>query len=323
MKTGILLTQMGTPDAPEADAVRRYLAQFLSDRRVVDVNPFVWWFILHGIILRTRPRKAAAAYAKIWKKEGSPLLFYTRRQAELLNMPDAVVTFGMRYGNPSIESSLDSLRSRGCTRIVFFPLYPQYAEATTASACDAFFAHLSNTKWNPEVSVVDAFFAGDEYINALATVINENLSALPRPPQYLILSYHGLPEKVGSEYNEMCRKTTDKLTKKLGERKFNILHTYQSRFGREEWLQPYTDTTIKELAAQGIKRVAVACPGFTADCLETLYEIGIEASEVFKSQGGETFTLIPCLNDHAAWIEGMRQILSDVTAPQAQEDSYR
>ncbi len=309
MKTGILLAQMGTPDAPEKKAVRRYLAEFLSDRRVVDVNPFIWWFILHGIILRTRPGKAAAAYKKIWMKEGSPLLVHTKRQAELLNMPGAAVAFGMRYGNPSIASALDSLLDQGCEKVVFFPLYPQYAEATTASACDAFFSHLSKSRWSPEVSVVNAFFEREEYTGALAAVIDGKLSALSPPPQCLILSYHGLPERIGGEYDEMCRKTTDAVIKTLAEREFDILHTYQSKFGREEWLKPYTDQTIKDLAAHGKKHIAVACPGFTADCLETLHEIGIEASEMFKEAGGETLALIPCLNDHPAWIEGMRGII--------------
>ena len=320
-KTGILITQLGTPAAPTPQALRRYLKQFLSDPRVVEMNRLAWWLILNGIILNTRPKRSAALYRRIWREDGvSPLRHFTERQVALVAEGfakegiDAEVTCGMRYGNPSIEAAVDELIERGCSRIILFPMYPQYSAATTGSTYDAFYAHLLKKRWVPSVKVVDAYYRHPAYVEALATSIRESCAKLPVPPEYLILSYHGIPQRyvrAGDPYCCMCTETSAALRPLLGGLADHTLHTYQSRFGREPWLSPYTDETITMLGQNGVRRLAIACPGFPTDCLETLDEIGNEGAHAFQAAGGEQFTLVPCLNDHPAWIEAMLTILKE------------
>ena len=309
---------MGSPDAPTGEALRPWLRQFLSDRRVVDMNPLLWWIVLNGIILTLRPRRSADKYARIWMKEGSPLRVHTARQAKLVE--DALkadnrnveVNYGMRYGNPSIAAALGDLTGKGCCRIVYFPLYPQYSAATTGSSYDALFEHLRSLRWVPSVKVVEPFFRSSEYISALAAVIKEAYGKLDHTPERLLLSFHGMPQRCidsGDPYALMCDHTASALREALGTVGSSVIQCYQSRFGREEWLKPYTHRTIESLAEDGIRTVAVACPGFTADCLETLDEIGNEARHDFIKAGGESLTLIPCLNDHPAWISGMVSLI--------------
>lgn len=315
-KTGILLAQLGTPDAPDTKSLRRYLKQFLSDRRVIEVNRALWWFILNGIILNTRPKRSAALYKRIWAKDGSPLLTVTKSQVnglkEELKDYAVEVAFGMRYGNPSLESGIDELLNKGCRKIVLFPLYPQYSAATTASTYDAVFPRLLKERWVPTLSVVKPYFDSAEYIEPLAEIINESLSHSKNTPERLILSYHGIPRaymEKGDPYCCMCIRTTEALKPKIKFPKEKILHCYQSRFGKDPWLEPYTDETVMALAKSGVKSVAIACPGFTTDCLETLDEMGNELSHQFKKHGGEESLLIPCLNDDARWIKGISGLL--------------
>ncbi len=319
-KVGVLLAQLGTPDAPTPAALRRYLAQFLWDRRVIEVPRLLWWVILHLFILRVRPRRSAALYQRIWSSDGSPLLLTTRAQAEKLQVAISAqagqvkVVYGMRYGSPSIESALDELIAQGCHRILLLPMYPHYAAATTASTYDAVMAHLLKQRWVPTLRVVEPFYRHRAYVSALAVSINAALASCPpeEAPQKLVLSYHGIPEKYvtkGDPYCCMCTETTAVLRPQLNLASQDVLHTYQSRFGRDPWLVPYTDETLKELAQQGVKRVMMACPGFTADCLETLDELGHEGSRLFQEHGGESCKLIPCLNDRPEWIEALKQIV--------------
>ncbi|MDD2943439.1 MAG: ferrochelatase [bacterium] len=319
-KIGVLLAQLGTPDAPTTKALRRYLAQFLSDRRVVEVNRVLWWFILNGIILRTRPARSAALYKRVWTKDGSPLLDITKRQAEGLRQlligryAGVEVAFGMRYGNPSLESAVDELVGKGCTKILLFPMYPQYAAATTASTYDAVFPHLLKMRFVPTLSVAEPYYKHPGYIAAVAAGINKSLESTESQPERLILSYHGIPRayvEKGDPYCCMCHETTAALKKLIKFPADKILHTYQSRFGKEPWIEPYTDETVKSLAEQGIKRLMIACPGFTADCLETIDEMGHEAFELFREHGGELITLVPCVNDDQLWLEGMAEIVED------------
>ncbi len=317
-KVGVLLAQLGTPDAPTPGKLRPYLRQFLSDRRVIEVNRVLWWLLLNCVILVTRPRRSARLYKRIWQKEGSPLLVITRRQTEGVaerlrrEYPNVEVEFGMRYGKPSLESAVDKLIERGCSKILLFPMYPQYAAATTASTYDAVFPHLLKRRWVPTLRVAEPYFAHPAYVGALATVINEHLSKMEWQPDRLVLSYHGVPEKYvtkGDPYCCQCVETTAALLPRVSLPKERIIHTFQSRFGRDPWLQPYTDETLEHLGEEGIGSVAVAAPGFTADCLETLDELGNEGEEQFHEAGGKRYSLIPCLNDHPAWLDGMTEIL--------------
>jgi ferrochelatase len=314
-RIGVVFAQLGTPDAPTASALRRYLKQFLSDRRVIEKNRALWWLILNGIILRVRPARSAKLYQKIWQEEGSPLLTITKQQALLvgnnLKELDIEVEFGMRYGNPSLEIALERLINKGCQRILLFPLYPQYSAATTASTYDAVFPVLLKQRWVPTLKVVDPYFAHGEFIAAFATVINEHLSKLENQPERLIFSYHGVPleyvEK-GDPYCCHCTETTRYLRQAVNFPSELMMQTFQSRFGRDPWLEPYTDETIEELPKKGVKSIAVACPGFVTDCLETIDEIGREVKEEFLEAGGEKLTLVPCLNDHPRWIEALTNI---------------
>lgn len=316
-KIGVLIAQLGTPDAPTTPALRRYLRQFLSDRRVIEVPRLLWWFILNCIVLVFRPKKSAAAYSRVWTSEGSPLLTTTRQQAVGLKQGliaagvNAEVEVGMRYGNPSLESAIDALCAKGCQRILLFPMYPQYAAATSASTYDAVFAHLLKRRWVPTLRVVEPYFLSEPYLKALAETINESYKTLPQRPEKLILSYHGVPEayvQKGDPYCCMCVETSQALIPRLPIKKEDIIHTFQSRFGKDPWLTPYTDETIKKLGESGIKRIAVAAPGFIADCLETVDELGNENKHLFQEHGGEDLYLIPCLNAQPAWINAMTEI---------------
>ena len=322
-KTGILLVNLGTPSAPTAAAVRTYLREFLSDARVVEIPRIVWLPILYGIILTTRPAKSAEKYAKIWMTEGSPLAVHTARQAKLLGgllgtrakpNPPVPVEYGMRYGKPSIAAAFDKLRGAGCTRIVVLPLYPQYSGSTTASVHDAVDAHLKTISTPPEIRFVERFHDDAGYIDALARRVmkhwEQNGSARSQGGK-LFMSFHGIPKRsveLGDPYERECLETAALLAARLGLNKDDWMVTFQSRFGRAEWLQPYTEPTLVELARGGLTRADVVCPGFPSDCLETLEELGIGAKKAFLEAGGKEFNLIPCLNEDDRWIEALADI---------------
>lgn len=314
-KVGVLLVNLGTPDGTSYWPMRRYLSQFLSDRRVIETPRWLWYPLLHGIILSTRPRRSGKAYESIWDKQKneSPLRTFTRSQGEKLALMMAgqetvVVDWAMRYGNPSIESVVEKLRAHGCDRILAFPLYPQYAAATTATVNDDVFRVLMKLRVMPALRTVPSYHDEPVYIEALATSIGNHLRQLNFKPEVIIASYHGIPDsyfKKGDPYHCQCMKTTRLLRERLGLTKDELITTFQSRFGPAEWLQPYTDKTIEKLAKDGVKSIAVLNPGFVSDCLETLEEIAVEAAETFHHAGGATFAHIPCLNDSD---EGMRVI---------------
>lgn len=298
-KVGVLLINLGTPDAPEERAVRRYLAEFLSDRRVVEIHPIAWKPILHGIILRTRPRKSAEAYNQVWTNEGSPLRVIAHRQAEALRrrLPSVSVHYAMRYGHPGIAAALEAMAADGCVRILAAPLYPQYCAATTATANDAVFGALARMRWQPALRTLPPYHDDPLYIDALAANLERQLAALHFVPERLLLSFHGMPQRtleLGDPYHCHCRKTARLLGEKLG-REVDV--AFQSRFGRAKWLEPATDATLAEYGRRGIKSVAVAAPGFSADCLETLEELGIRGRKTFLDAGGAEFALLDCLND--------------------------
>ena len=299
-KVGVLLINLGTPDAPDAAAVRRYLAEFLSDRRVVEIPRAIWKPILHGIVLRTRPAKSAHAYSQVWTEEGSPLAAITRRQAVKLQerLGDAaLVDWAMRYGNPAIADRLTALKDAGCERILLAPLYPQYCAATTATANDLAFLTLAGMRWQPALRTLPPYYDSADYIDALQRDIEAQFAALTFTPQRLLLSYHGMPERTlrkGDPYHCHCRKTA----RLLGERlQIEVDTSFQSRFGRDKWLEPATDDVLKAYPAQGITRIAIAAPGFSADCLETIEELGIRGKEDFERAGGTHFARLDCLND--------------------------
>ncbi|MEM1287207.1 MAG: ferrochelatase [Pseudomonadota bacterium] len=318
-KVGVLLVNLGTPDATSYWPMRRYLAEFLSDRRVIEWPRFLWYPILHGIILLTRPGRKGKDYDTIWNEEAdeSFLRTYTRSQGEQLaeafaRHDNVIVDWGMRYGNPSIASRLDALKEQGCDRILLFPLYPQYASATTATVNDKAFEYLTKQRWQPALRTVPAYHDEPVYIDALARSIEDHLATLDFEPEVVIASYHGIPEsyfRKGDPYHCHCHKTTRLLRERLGWSKDKLITTFQSRFGPEEWLQPYTDKTVAKMAEDGVKNMAVFNPGFVSDCLETLEEIAGEAHEIFEEHGGENFTHIPCLNDSE---HGMR-VLEAIT----------
>ena len=312
-RTAILLCNLGTPDAPTPAAVRRYLAEFLSDRRVVEIPRLVWLAILHGIILRTRPAKSAAKYASIWKPEGSPLRIWTDKQAKLLGGylgergHRVTVRSAMRYGNPSIPKVLDELKAAGATRILVLPLYPQYAGSTTASVHDAVGAWATQIRALPDFRFIGRYHDDAGYIKALAKRISDFWTDRGRPDK-LVLSFHGVPQRtvtLGDPYQGQCVETARLLVEQLRIDAEHVVVTFQSRLGRAQWLQPYTEPTLVELARRGVKRVDVACPGFTSDCLETLEEIDQEARAAFLEAGGAEFNYLPCLNDQHEWIAAL------------------
>jgi ferrochelatase len=311
-KIGVLLINLGTPDAPEARAVRRYLAEFLSDPRVIEIHPLAWKPILHGIILRTRPRRSAEAYNQIWTNEGSPLRAIAHRQADALRkrLPGLSIHYAMRYGNPGIAAAVGNMAREGCTRILAAPLYPQYCAATTATANDAVFAALAAMRWQPALRTLPPYHDDPLYIDALAANLNRQLAALDFAPERLLLSFHGMPVRtldLGDPYHCHCLKTARLLGEALG-REVDV--AFQSRFGRAKWLEPATEAILARYPRDGVKRIAVATPGFSADCIETLEELGIRGRETFRHAGGERFALLECLNDSA---EGMDMLTHLVT----------
>ncbi|MCB2073837.1 MAG: ferrochelatase [Novosphingobium sp.] len=316
-RIGVLLVNLGTPDAPTPAAVRRYLAEFLSDRRVVEIPPLVWQPILRGIILNTRPRKSAHAYAQVWTDEGAPLAAITAAQARGLQqrLGDAVqVGWAMRYGNPAMASQLDLMKAQGCERVLVAPLYPQYSAATTASALDALGDWLEGQRWLPAIRTLPAYHDDPAHIAALRTDLSRQLSALAFRPEVLLLSFHGMPERtlhLGDPYHCQCRKTA----RLLGEAMagdwpgLRIEVAFQSRFGKAKWLAPYTDVVLAEEAGRGTKRLAVAAPGFAADCLETREELAIRGREQFLAAGGREFAALDCLNDSETGMEMLETLV--------------
>jgi protoporphyrin/coproporphyrin ferrochelatase len=313
---GVLLVNLGTPDATDYWSMRRYLKEFLSDRRVIEENRIKWWLILNLIVLTVRPRRKGRDYDKIWNRERdeSPLKTITRAQADRLaaslaqSHPKIIVDWAMRYGNPSIRSRLAALQAQGCERILLVPLYPQYSAATTATVCDETFDALKRMRWQPALRVAPPYHDDPVYIEAVAASLEAELARLPFTPEVVIASFHGVPKDYllkGDPYHCHCVKTARLLRDRLGLSEERLMLTFQSRFGTAEWLQPYTDETVKALAARGVKQLAVVTPGFAADCLETLEEIAGENAEIFRHAGGENFAAIPCLNDGE---QGMRVI---------------
>jgi ferrochelatase len=314
-RIGILLLNLGTPDATDYWSMRRYLKEFLSDRRVIETSRLVWWPVLNLIILTKRPGPKGRDYDKIWNKEldEGPLKTITRDQAQRLAQafagdPRVIVDWAMRYANPTTESRIRALQDQGCDRILLLPLYPQYAAATTATACDQAFRALMEMRWQPAIRVAPAWYDDEVYIDALAASIRRQLSSLDFEPEALIATFHGMPESYlhkGDPYYCQCQKTSRLLRARLGWEEGRWHTTFQSRFGNEVWLQPYTDETVKRLAESGIRRLALVAPGFTADCLETLEELDVENREIFLHHGGEKFAYLAALN---ATEEGMRVI---------------
>ena len=315
-KTGVLIINLGTPNSTSWWDIRKYLKEFLSDRRVIEVNPVVWQIILNLFILTFRPSKTAHAYKKIWRKETneSPLLFFTRSQATKLSDKIAnekiIVDFAMRYGRPSIKSRLNKLKEKGCEHIVILPLYPQYAAATTATVCDEVYRSLMNMRWQPSLQIIPHYESEPKYIDALVESIEKKIEKISWKPDLIISSYHGIPKSYfekGDPYQCYCQKTT-----RLMREKFNSIEiktTFQSRFGPQEWLKPYTDKTLEELPKKGIKNLLIICPGFASDCVETLEEINIAGRESFMSSGGKNFDLIPCLNDSSKHIDLFQHLI--------------
>ena len=303
-KTGVLIINLGTPDSTNWLDIRRYLKEFLSDRRVIEINPILWQLILNLIILNVRPSKTAKAYKEIWMKDinMSPLLYYTKKQAEKISNSIAgdniIIDFAMRYGNPSIKSKIKKLHELGCEKLIILPLYPQYAAATTATVCDEVYRTLMVMRWQPSLKIIPHYESDPLYIDALINSINTKLEMIDWKPDLILASYHGIPKKYfdkGDPYHCYCHKTTRLISEKFN--KIKIKTTFQSRFGPEEWLQPYTDKTLESLPKEGAKNVLAICPGFSSDCVETLEEILIQGKESFMEAGGENFDMIPCLND--------------------------
>jgi ferrochelatase len=311
-RIGVLLINLGTPNAPEPGAVKLYLKEFLSDPRVVEIPQLVWQPILRGIILNTRPKKSAHAYRQVWTEEGSPLAAITARQSKALAGafgPDVIVDYAMRYGRPAIRDRLQALKDQGCERILIAPLYPQYSGATTATANDEAFAKLRRMRWQPAVRTLPPYHDDPAYIEALAETVREGLAGLDFEPQALIASYHGMPQRtleLGDPYHCHCQKTTRLLSEALG-RELRI--AFQSRFGRAKWLEPATDKMLEALPSQGVTRVAIFAPGFSADCLETLEELAIRGRETFEAAGGTHFAYLPCLNDGAPGLAMLRALV--------------
>lgn len=319
-RVGILLINLGTPDAPTSTALRRYLKQFLSDPRVIEIPRLIWWPILNGIILNLRPRKSAEKYAQIWSSEGSPLLVHTKKQAILLQghlgtriASPFVVDFGMRYGNPSIASAIARLKAKHCNRILVFPLYPQFAASSSASAMDAVWSVLQKTRNVPATRVIRSYHDHPAYIAALTQSIRDYWSMNGRPDK-LIMSFHGVPRRtldLGDPYHCECHKTARLVAEALGLNSEQYMVCFQSRFGKAEWLQPYLAPTLQQLGKNKTRRVDVVCPGFSSDCLETLEEIAMEGKALFIGSGGEDFHYIPALNEQESWIRAMCEIALD------------
>ncbi|HHW3987968.1 TPA: ferrochelatase [Raoultella planticola] len=314
-KTGILLANLGTPDAPTPDAVKRYLRQFLSDKRVVDTPRLLWWPLLRGVILPLRAPRVAKLYQSVWMDEGSPLMVYSRRQQQALaaRLPDTPVALGMSYGSPALESAVDELLAQDVGHIVVLPLYPQYSCSTVAAVWDELARILAKKRAIPGISFIRDYADDASYIDALAASVRASF-AVHGEPDVLLLSYHGIPQRFaleGDDYPQRCRDTTRELVSALGLSPDRAMMTFQSRFGREPWLTPYTDETLKMLGEKGVKHIQVICPGFAADCLETLEEIAVQNREVFLEAGGQKYEYIPALNADSAHIE----MMVNLTAP--------
>ena len=314
-KTGILLANLGTPDAPTPDAVKRYLRQFLSDKRVVDTPRLLWWPLLRGVILPLRAPRVAKLYQSVWMDEGSPLMVYSRRQQQALaaRLPDTPVALGMSYGSPALESAVDELLAQDVGHIVVLPLYPQYSCSTVAAVWDELARILAKKRAIPGISFIRDYADDASYIDALAASVRASF-AVHGEPDVLLLSYHGIPQRFaqeGDDYPQRCRDTTRELVSALGLSPDRAMMTFQSRFGREPWLTPYTDETLNRLGEKGVKHIQVICPGFAADCLETLEEIAVQNREVFLEAGGQKYEYIPALNADSAHIE----MMVNLTAP--------
>ena len=314
-RIGVLLINLGTPNKAEPGSVRLYLKEFLSDPRVIEIPQLVWQPILRGIILRTRPKKSAHAYRQVWTEEGSPLAAITARQSKALQGAfgdGVIVDHAMRYGEPAIAGKIDSLRERGCQRILIAPLYPQYCAATTATANDEAFLHLRRLRWQPAIRTLPPYHDDPAYIDALAKDLGRQLSALAFTPEVLVLSFHGMPERtlhLGDPYHCHCRKTARLLSEALGRPGLRIEVTFQSRFGRAKWLEPATDKVLEAEAKAGTRRLAVAAPGFSADCLETLEELAIRGKEQFLTAGGEHYATLACLNAGEAGMDMLEALV--------------
>lgn len=313
-KVGVLLTNLGTPDAPDAPSLRRYLAEFLSDPRIIEIPKVIWLMILHGIILRVRPKKSAALYASIWTEQGSPLLAIAQQQKDKIAArlgDQAQVVLGMRYGNPSIASAMAELQQAGVRRIIVLPLYPQYAAATVGSTFDALAKTLNTWRWVPEISFISGYSENDKYIDALAASLREH-QATHGAPQKWVFSYHGTPKfclEKGDPYYCFCVKTTREAAARAGLNSDDCITTFQSRFGKAEWLKPYTDKTLEELAQQGTTNIAILSPAFSADCLETLEELEVENRELFMAAGGKQYHYVPALNDRDDHIDALVNVI--------------
>jgi len=314
-KTGLLLVNLGTPDSTGWLDIRKYLKEFLSDRRVIEINPFIWQIILNLFILNLRPSKTAEAYKKIWMKERnmSPLRHYTIMQTKKLSVKiknkNVIVDFAMRYGNPSIKSKMIKLQEEGCENIIVLPLYPQYAAATTATVCDEVYRNLIKMRWQPSLQIIPHYESEPLYISALKNSLDKKISQIEWKPDLIIASYHGIPKKYfqkGDPYHCYCQKTSRLLSEKFN--RIPIKTTFQSRFGPQEWLQPYTDKTLEALPKEGTKNVLVICPGFSSDCVETLEEMAIQGKESFLKNGGKNFEVVPCLNDTDDHISLLEQL---------------
>ncbi|WP_397598011.1 ferrochelatase [Sphingorhabdus sp.] len=316
-KVGVLLVNLGTPDAPTTSAVKRYLKQFLSDRRVVEIPPLLWQPILRGIILNTRPQKSAQAYAKVWTEKGSPLAFFTAGQAEALQARMegiADVRYAMRYGNPSVADQLAAMKAAGCNRILIAPLYPQYSGATTGTVLDEAYATLTAMRWHPAIRTLPAYHDDARYIGALKSSIEASLAKLDFVPDALVISFHGMPERtlhLGDPYHCHCQKTARLLSEAMGRA---LVVSFQSRFGRAKWLEPATDDTLMKLAREGTKKVAIFAPGFSVDCLETLEELAMQGHEQFEEAGGTHYAYLPCLNDSDIGMDMLEQIIAQELA---------
>ncbi len=314
-KTGVLLINLGTPDEPTTGALRRYLGEFLSDPRVIEVPKLIWWFILHGIILRVRPRKSAKLYSSVWTSEGSPLLSISRAQQTAIQAQlgqDYSVKLGMRYGNPSIASALRELQAEGVHKIKVLPLYPQYAAPTTGSSFDALADELKTWRWVPELHFLNNYCDHPLYIQALANSIREHMDN-NGVPEKIVFSYHGMPKRyllAGDPYYCFCLKTTRLIQEQLGLDKSDCISSFQSRFGKEEWLKPYTDETLQNLPKEGIKKIAIVSPAFSADCLETLEELAVENRKLFLEAGGQSYHYIAALNDRPDHIGALVSIIT-------------
>ena len=316
-KTGVLLVNLGTPDSTSWLDIRRYLKEFLSDKRVIEVNPLIWKIILNLFILTFRPAKTAKAYKEIWmeKENMSPLRYYTEKQAEklssLIQKDKVFIDYAMRYGNPSIKSKISELHEKGCENLIILPLYPQYAAATTATVCDEVYRTLMNMRWQPSLKIIPHYESEPLYIDALVNSLKVKLSEISWKPDLIVASYHGIPKKYfekGDPYHCYCHKTTRLISEKFKE--IDLKTTFQSRFGPEEWLQPYTDKTLENLPKEGKKNILVICPGFASDCVETLEEISIQGKESFLKAGGDKFELVPCLNDNHDHIQLLRHLVN-------------